>query len=350
MRQLGWQLGLRIGAPLAAAALILVGWWAVVTYFEIQPFLAPTPQQVGMTLWADRAELLAACRMTAKSALGGLAMSVVTGTVIGVLFAKSRWLRYSLYPYAIFLQTVPIVAVAPLLVMWFGYGRSGVMAVAFILSFFPVVANVTAGMLAVPVALEDLFRLHHANGWQRLWKLQLPHTIPSLMTGVKTSSGLSVIGAIVGEFFVGYGGEGYVLGYLIRTGAESYRTDGLFAAVLLSTAWHDHEHATAPCTAENLADQHEHGHHHGHGHHHQHGHSHAEGDSRQPCPAPHPPHDSDDCQSCQFLSIPSAIAQHVDCPRVERAAEPQELPLHSADSADPQRVVSLRGPPALRDA
>lgn len=225
----------RIGPPLAAAILLVVSWSLVVRVFQIEPYLAPTPRQVGQALSENRATLLNACRLTGQAALGGLMMSVAGGTLVGVVFAKSRWLRYAFYPYAIFLQTVPIVAIAPLLILWFGYGKSGVLAVAFILSFFPIVATVTAGMLSVPSQYADLFQLHRASRLQRFMKLEFPYTIPHLITGVKTSSGLSVIGAIVGEFFVGYGDEGYGLGYLIRTWAESYRTDGLFSAVLLAT-------------------------------------------------------------------------------------------------------------------
>ena len=111
----------------------------------------------------------------------------------------------------------------------------GVIAVAFVLSLFPIIANLTAGLTSVPPPLQELFSLYRASRWQRLIKLQFPHAVPHLMTGLKTSSGLSVIGAIVGEFFVGYGDKGFGLGYLIRSAAESYQTASLFAAVILST-------------------------------------------------------------------------------------------------------------------
>ena len=214
--------------------LVLLIWAFAVRVLAVQAFLFPSPGQVSQAFWQQRHVLLSACSLTGGAALAGLILSILIGTLVAVLFSQSDWLRYGFYPYAIFLQTVPIVAIAPLLVMWFGYGPRGVIAVAFILSLFPIIANVTVGMISISRGLEELFLLGKANRWQRLMKLQLPHAIPHLVTGVKTSSGLSVIGAIVGEFFVGYGGEGFGLGYLIRSWAESYRTDALFAAVLLS--------------------------------------------------------------------------------------------------------------------
>jgi NitT/TauT family transport system permease protein len=207
--------------PLIAAALFVGGWSAAVQFWQIPSYLVPSPSAVGERLIADRQLLITAWWLTGQAALSGLCMSLLMGTVVAVAFSQSAWLRYALYPYAIFLQTVPIVAIAPLLVMWLGYGRQGVIAVAFVLSVFPMIANVTAGMLAVPEPLRELFMLYGATRWQYLTKLQFPTAVPYLVTGLKTSSGLSVIGAIVGEFFVGYGDTGYGLGYLIRNAADS---------------------------------------------------------------------------------------------------------------------------------
>lgn len=225
----------RIIPPLLAALVFIAAWALIVRWFQIKSYLAPSPLEVLQVLVADRTSLAAACWLTGLAALGGLLLSVLIGTLVAALFSQSVALRYSLYPYAIFLQTVPIVAIAPLLVMWFGYGPGGVIAVAFILSLFPIIANVTEGMTAIPKSLEELFLLYDSSRWQRFVKLQFPHALPYLVTGIKTSSGLSVIGAIVGEFFVGYGGSGFGLGYLIRLSAERYQADRLFAAVLLST-------------------------------------------------------------------------------------------------------------------
>jgi NitT/TauT family transport system permease protein len=221
--------------PVLAAVALLIVWSLVVRIWSIQSFLVPPPSQVFQRLWLDRGLLLSAWWRTGQAAVAGLLLSLLAGTLVGVLFSQWALLRFAFYPYAIFLQTVPIVAIAPLLVMWLGYGAQGVVAVAFVLSFFPLVASVTAGMLAVQRPLRELFQLYRASRWQTLCKLQFPFAIPYLVTGLKTSSGLSVIGAIVGEFFVGYGGKGFGLGYLIRSSAESYQTASLFAAIILST-------------------------------------------------------------------------------------------------------------------
>jgi NitT/TauT family transport system permease protein len=150
------------------------------------------------------------------------------------VFSQSRAIRASCYPYAIFLQTVPIVAVAPLIITWFDYGFHSVVLVALVISLFPVITNATTGLLAVDPARLDLFRLCGATRWQILFKLRLPNAVPYLVTAAKTSSGLSVVGAIVGEFFVGAGMGRCGLGFLIRQKLEQLQTAELFAAVIAS--------------------------------------------------------------------------------------------------------------------
>ena len=119
--------------------------------------------------------------------------------------------------------------------LWIGYGVASVIAVTFVLSLFPIVTNVTTGMLAVPKTYHELFTLNAASGWHRFWKLQFPSTIPHLITGIKISAGLATIGAIVGEYFVGHGADGLGLGFMIRQAVDMNRTERLFAVVLLST-------------------------------------------------------------------------------------------------------------------
>jgi NitT/TauT family transport system permease protein len=185
---------------------------------------------------ANAAKLAKATGVTAAGAVCGFVMSVIFGTLIAVIFSQSALIRRSFFPYAIFLQTVPIVAVAPLIVLWSGTGFRSVVIVSFIVSLFPVVTNGTAGLTAIDPDLIDLFHLHGASRWQTLVKLRLPSAVPSIVTGARTSSGLAVIGTIVGEFFVGYdASERFGLGYLIQQSSEQLKTDLLFGAVLLST-------------------------------------------------------------------------------------------------------------------
>ena len=235
IRQLLRWLGLKLLPPLVAAIVLLVVWDLAVRIFDIKNFIAPSPGEMVEAMLTDRVVLMKACWLTGRAAVGGLGLSILIGTAVGVLFAKSTLLRRGLYPYAIFLQTVPVVAFAPLLVLWIGYGVASVIAVTFVLSLFPIITNVTVGMLAVPKTYHELFTLHSATGWQRFWKLQFPFTIPHLITGIKVSSGLATIGAIVGEYFVGHGADGLGLGFMIRQAVDMNRTERLFAVVLLST-------------------------------------------------------------------------------------------------------------------
>ncbi|MEZ6115834.1 MAG: ABC transporter permease [Pirellulaceae bacterium] len=221
--------------PLLAAVALVTLWDLAVRLGDIRPYLVPSPSVVAATLWSERSVLGTGFWLTSQAAICGLLGGTFLGTIIGVVFAQSIAVRRAFYPYAIFLQTVPIVAIAPLLVLWLGQGIQSVIAVAFVLSLFPIVTNVTVGMTSIPSSLLDLFTMYGANRWQRFYKLQFPFALAHLVTGVRISSGMAVIGAIVGEFFVGYGGRGRGLGYLIREAVEMNRTDRLFAVVILST-------------------------------------------------------------------------------------------------------------------
>ena len=221
--------------PLITLVIVLVVWHIAVRAFGIKAFLLPSPIEVAEAAWKKRVTLLQATGVTALAAIVGFLSSLLVGTATAFAFSQSRAIRSSGYPYAIFLQTVPVVAIAPLIVNWFGNGLHSVMIVAFIVSLFPIITNATTGMLAVDPDLLDLFRLHHASRWQVWTKLRLPGAVPHIMTGAKTSSGMSVIGAIVGEFFVGYGTKWVGLGYLIGHAQGQLKTSELLASVIAST-------------------------------------------------------------------------------------------------------------------
>ena len=163
-------------------------------------------------------------------------MSVLIGTMVAALMSQSKLLRLALYPYVILLQTVPIVAIAPLLVIWSGYEFRTVVLVTLIISLFPIINSVVEGLMAIPQYRIDLFRLYGASRWQTLWRLRVPTAIRYLMLGCKTSCGLAVIGAIVAEFFVGNGGANYAgLGTLMTGWQTLGRTAPLMAALFVST-------------------------------------------------------------------------------------------------------------------
>jgi NitT/TauT family transport system permease protein len=233
-RARNWILGTLL-PPAAFFALVLLLWQLATSVWELPSYLVPTPLQVFEAGHEHFADLVAATRLTGAGALAGFALGLVFGTAIGLLFSQSRIIERSLYPYAIFLQTVPIVAIAPVIVMWFGHGFSGVVAVSFILSLFPIITNATAGLTAIDANLLELFEIYDAGALAVLLKLRLPNAVGYLVTGAKISCGLSVIGAIVGEISAGFGTESFGLGYVITAATGKLDTAYAFAAILCST-------------------------------------------------------------------------------------------------------------------
>ena len=221
--------------PFVLFLLVLAAWQAAVSVFKLQAFYMPGPALVARAAWENRAALAQATLTTGAAALTGFAGSLLGGFAIALAFSQSRIIRRSCFPYAIFLQTVPIVAIAPLIVTWFGYGFRSVAIVAFIIGLFPIITTGTAGLTAIDPALRELFEFHNATRWQLLWKLRLPLALPYFVSGARTSSGLSVIGAIVGEIFTGNTTTSFGLGYLVSQTAGNLKTAYLFAAVLAST-------------------------------------------------------------------------------------------------------------------
>ena len=196
----------------------------------VRGFLVPAPSAVFLAIWQNRAELAEATLTTSASALIGFVLSTLVGIAVAVALSSSRWIQQAFYPYAVFFQTVPIIAIAPLLVIWFGYGMQTVIASAFIVSIFPVIANTLTGILSTDPALRDLFRLYGASPIVTLFKLRFPAALPQILTGLRIASGLAVIGAIVGEF-IGGGG----LGSVVDVARTQQRIDKVFAAVLLAS-------------------------------------------------------------------------------------------------------------------
>lgn len=218
--------------PVVALVAILAVWEGFVRALGIQAFLLPPPSAVLTAAVHDGRELASSAWNTAEAALLGFGLSALIGILVAVVLASSRVLERALYPYTLFLQTVPIVAIAPLLVLWFGPGQRAVAASAFIVSVFPVIANTLSGLRSVEPALRDMFRLYGARRLATLLKLELPGALPNIFTGLRIASGLAVIGAIVGEFVAGFSEGGAGLGILVLAAYRQLRTDLLFAAVL----------------------------------------------------------------------------------------------------------------------
>lgn len=225
----------RVLPPLLVFLGALLLWQLLCVGLALPVYLVPPPTRVASAALANIGALAGGTALTALAAVLGLTISLALGTTIAVLFSQSRLLARSLYPYAIFLQTVPIVAVAPLIVIWFGTGLTSVVLVAVMISLFPVITNGTTGLTRVDPQYLELFAMRDATRWQVLRKLRLPGAVPYLVTGARISSGLAVIGAIVGEFFAGFGAERYGLGYFIIQTSGQLKTAELFAAILACT-------------------------------------------------------------------------------------------------------------------
>jgi NitT/TauT family transport system permease protein len=217
--------------PVIAAVVGFLTWELAVRIWQPPAFLLPPPSAIARAAIGDLPLLASACATTGTSALLGFVASAIVGVAIAVVLASSRFIERAFHPYAILLQTVPIVAIAPLLVLWFGVGTRAVTASAFIVSVFPVITNTVAGIRSVDPALRDLFRLYGARRGAVLFRLELPWATLSIATGLRVASGLAVIGAIVGEFVAGFAEDRPGLGIVVMTAYRQLRTDLLFAAV-----------------------------------------------------------------------------------------------------------------------
>jgi NitT/TauT family transport system permease protein len=221
---------------LAVFAGLLLLWQGLVVLLHLPPYMLPTPLAVASAVVARFPALVASLAVTSEEAAGGLVASIVVGLLIALLFAQFRWIRRMFYPYTILLQTVPIIAVTPLILMWVGPGTFSVTLVAFIICLAPIIANATQGLISVEPNLVHLFLMHNASPLQILTRLRLPHAVPSLFVGIRIAAGISVIGAITGELFAGSSrvGEGG-LGYSIVYASSQLQTDYLVALVLAAT-------------------------------------------------------------------------------------------------------------------
>jgi NitT/TauT family transport system permease protein len=227
---------LRWAAPALVAIVLLALWQACVTAYDVPVYLVPSPMTVARTLIADRALLFASLQVTLGVALTALALSVVLGVAIALLFVRSRWIEASLFPYAVILQVTPIVAIAPLIIIWVRDTRAALILCAVVVAIFPIIANTTLGLRSVDPGLLDLFRISRASRTQVLLRLRIPSALPYFFAGLRVASGLSLIGAVVAEFVAGTGGQGAGLAYQILLSGIQLNIPRLFAALALITA------------------------------------------------------------------------------------------------------------------
>jgi NitT/TauT family transport system permease protein len=223
---------LRIVVPIAVLVLGLALWELVVRLEGIPPYVLPSPLLVLQTLVADRALLLQSLLVTLLTTFEGFVLAAVGGVGLAVLFDQSRLFEYAFYPYAVVLQVTPVIAIAPLLLVYLPQ-PTAVLVCAWIVAFFPVLANTTLGLRSVDRNLADLFSLYGASREQILFRLKLPSALPAMLAGLRIAGGLSLIGAVAAEIAAGSAGAGSGLAYRIAESQYRLNIPRMFAALLL---------------------------------------------------------------------------------------------------------------------
>jgi len=223
---------LRIALPIVVLALVLAVWELAVRIEDVPPYVLPAPWLIVKTLVADWALLSQSLLVTLVTTFEGFLLAAAGGVGLAVLFNQSRLVEFSLYPYAVILQVTPIVAIAPLLLIYLPQ-HAAVLACAWIVAFFPVLANATLGLNSVDRNLADLFSLYGARRGQVLWRLKLPSALPYILGGLRIAGGLSLIGAVVAEIAAGSAGAGSGLAYRIAESGYRLNIPRMFAALLL---------------------------------------------------------------------------------------------------------------------
>ena len=228
---------LRILIPIALGILVLALWEAAVDYYQVQPFVLPAPSAIWIAFVENFASLMASLWTTLSITLAAFALAVTGGVALAVLFSQSKAVENALYPYAVMLQVTPVVAIAPLIIIWVGFERINValLIIAWIVAFFPILSNTTLGLRSADHNLIDLFRLYGASRWQILTKLQLPTALPYLLGAMKVSGGLALIGAVVAEFVAG-SGTATGLAWRIVEAGNRLQIAKMFAALGLLSA------------------------------------------------------------------------------------------------------------------
>ncbi len=225
-----------LGLPLIVMALAVFMWDRIVVWGNIEHYILPGPGRVLDSLIEGRAIFFDAWLLTLSVTAAALALAVILGGGLAVLFTQSRLIEMSLYPYAVILQVTPVVAIAPLIFIYVDSKIAGLLICAWIVAFFPILSNTTLGLNSADHNLRDLFRIYGATRWQRLRYLQLPSALPYFLGGLRIAGGLSLIGAVVAELVAGSGGIGLGLAGLIQEAGYRLNIARMFAALILIAA------------------------------------------------------------------------------------------------------------------
>jgi NitT/TauT family transport system permease protein len=225
----------RILVPVLVAVVALALWQGLVVAFKVPHFIVPAPSHVAQVMVADAALLFGALLNTLKITLLSFAAAVVLGVLVAFAFVQSRLVEVAFFPYAVLLQVTPIVAIAPLIIIWVKDPTVSLVICATLVALFPIIANTTLGLRSVNPGLLAYFKLNRATRLQVLARLRVPSALPYFFGGLRISSGLALIGAVVAEFVAGTGGTGTGLAYQILQAGYQLNIPRMFAALLLIT-------------------------------------------------------------------------------------------------------------------
>lgn len=237
-------------APMIVGVLFLASWEVAVAVYRVPTYVLPGPVLIAKTIVSDWDTLSGALLVTLRITFAALVAAVVLGIGLAVVFTQSKWLEMALFPYAVILQVTPIVAIAPLIIIWVGDVTLSLLVCAWIVAFFPLLSNTILGLNSVDQNLTDLFRIYGASRWQTLRLLRLPAALPYMLGGLRISGGLALIGAVVAEFVAGSGGTASGLAYRILESGYQLKIPRMFAAltlislsgiaIFLATTWISH--------------------------------------------------------------------------------------------------------------
>ncbi|MEM9011671.1 MAG: ABC transporter permease [Pseudomonadota bacterium] len=223
----------RWALPALVALIVLVAWQGVVALYEIPHYILPGPDRVLTKLSQEWASLLQSWWITVQVAGLSLALAIVVGGGLGVLFSLSRAVEMSVYPYAVVLQVTPVISIAPLIIIYVDTAFTALLICAWIVAFFPILSSTTLGLASADRNLHDLMSIYRVSRWQRLRYLQIPAALPYFLGGLRIAGGLSLIGAVVAEYAIGAAGRGSGLAYRILESGYRLEVDRMFAALLL---------------------------------------------------------------------------------------------------------------------
>ena len=228
-----WKNSLKWIMPIFTISLAILIWEFLVRYYEVPHYLIPAPTKIFATLWLDGPSLIKAMLFTVKLTFFSLILAIIGGVLLGFIFALSRTIEISLFPFAVILQVTPVIAIAPLILIYVNSTFAALLICAWLVAFFPILSNTVIGLRSADHNLRDLFSLYGATPWQRLRYLLIPTALPYFMAALKIAGGLSLIGAVVAEFVAGTAGQNTGLASRILESSFRFEIPRMFAALFL---------------------------------------------------------------------------------------------------------------------